>query len=58
MPVFKKVEDIFSICCNYTFLIVDHIIYHIIGIFKTITKMVYSTGFFLIQETVQNIPKF
>jgi len=38
MPVFKNVEDIFSICCNYTFLIVDHIIYHITGIFKNIKK--------------------
>jgi len=51
MPVFKEVEDIFSICCNYTFLIVDHIIFHIIGIFKNINKkkglqywVVYHTG--------------
>jgi len=57
MPVFKKAEDIFSICCNYIFLIVDHIIYHITGILKTLKRMVYSTGLFFIQETVQNIPK-
>lgn len=38
MPVFKKVEDIFSICCNHTFPIVDHVT----GIFKNIKKKLFT----------------